>query len=83
MKHTKGPWFIDDESWIRSEETAETVLIPETYKSADLILIATAPEMLEALEMALETIKTDFQPRSRVDVIQGLQLTIAKARGES
>ena len=74
MSHTPGPWNIKQASW----GDAWRVWTPsETFRTwieyePDARLIAAAPDMLEALERAVEYLVDDEQARD----------AIAKARGE-
>lgn len=56
-KHTKGPWYVAsmgsdpfDQGLVTSEKTGENIAV--TYKAENARLIAAAPDMLEALEVA-------------------------------
>src|SRR5665213_2802854 len=66
MRHTNGPWFCDG-NFVRHVDTSK--LIAEVYISptsqngnimADSRLIASAPDLLEALYSALDLIKNEL-----------------------
>ena len=101
MKHTPGPWewqFEDDATMLRSIETDDLVMAeyfgtghPETFMpdgmNADLI--ATAPEMYEALEWLLNLRSgrakggDDFSANDQWDDAWDSAIkAIQKARGE-
>ena len=88
-KHTPGPWswnvrgFVgpasteDDQSFgMICDEVAECTY-SNGCKEANARLIAAAPDLLEALEMAL--VWLDYE--GKYDV-QGIRAAIAKARGQ-
>ena len=86
MRHTNGPWFCDG-NFVRHVDTSK--LIAEVYISptsqngnimADSRLIASAPDLLEALYSALDLIKNELGYGIVTDEIQA---AIAKAKGIS
>lgn len=91
FKHTPGPWHVDP-SWGPSEEHPEwaAINIGESWRSAsghigsaNARLIAAAPDMLHALNLALEYWQ-DRQQRykNRAPVwVQEARDAIAKATG--
>jgi len=79
--HTPGPWSIDkEERWVIHEPEGKsgTLVVPEIYLDddeaiANARLIASAPDLLEALECLLEMGHTKAGDLARA--------AIAKARG--
>lgn len=80
-KHTPGPWvtedlFIKDESdnkiaevhWRRNED----------QEVANALLIAAAPDLLEALDSIVE-----MNPPLPMGMIEAAEAALAKARGEA
>ena len=96
-KHTKGPWFFDqyghvygtvDGQPIDGLPGGKTILHPHVCTPrciANARLIAAAPELLEALKLALEYWRhrqQRYKNRSPVWV-QAARAAITKATGES
>jgi len=89
-KHTKGNWFAHD-GQIYPEETGKTLaLIPYFDKEneeqqANAYLIAAAPDLLEACQLALSLIRETFpfeHGRENVGLAWGsLEDAINKAQG--
>lgn len=90
-KHTPGPWFITKEDWVTGgydiaviqDKNGEEVLgISEWIRvnEPDLRLIAAAPDMLEALEIAKWIIEKNIH--GPVAGYSNIVDTIRKARGE-
>ena len=85
--HTPGPWLSHDKlthSEIVTNEHGSTV-VAEVYTEADAHLIATAPELLEALSTSIYLLS-----ESELDLetalhraLEHMQAAIAKAKGES
>lgn len=83
MKHTKGPWFVKDNGGkgelVGVASEASSWFVAEEVLAADALLIAAAPELLEAL--------TTLQAYC-IESIHGSKLgndiaaVIAKATGE-
>ena len=70
MKHTKGPWKLEDGNEIWNQNTRVATIVTshpyhEVNSSANARLIAAAPELLEACRRILETL-------SRKDTIGGV-----------
>ena len=90
-KHTPGPWEIDSEqpSTVKKFTHGNRLSIAtvhggygeKTRRTANARLIAAAPEMLEALEDALNLIDT-ITPFEG-DTVRKARAAIAKARGEA
>ncbi len=87
MKHTKGPWKAYQTSGKTIIETKlhtldsprKYIAILEEGTDQDAKLIAAAPEMLEALELAHRTLLLSNKLQSAHEV----ELVIKKAKGES
>lgn len=89
MKHTKGPWKLNKVDHLLLVEdqysivaTIEPQLLDNDTDNARLI--ATAPEMLEALELSLTYLKVANNDNGLIcDVaIETIQAVIKKAKGE-
>jgi hypothetical protein len=82
-KHTKGPWFVDDNQiWgngIPLAEIYKITVMSKEEQSANARLIAAAPELLEALQ---EFIKLGSSAGSNENLIAQATLVIAKATGD-
>jgi hypothetical protein len=87
-QYTFSPWFVDQYGhvygWSDTKGTRESVLILDSRYSkatrADKNLIATAPELLEALEGILSAgDSVTFQQRAR----EVARAAIAKAKGKN
>ena len=68
MKYSKGPWKADSDNWVRDSSGIPFISIMREYRSRDEIyatrdLIASAPEMFEALER-LDKIYSDMERTS-------------------
>lgn len=94
MAHTPGPWRIKKYSygfWVVSDEKRENITwighpsYPPRDNEANARLIATAPELLEALESTIEWIDSawpDVKSLDWEDWRQTVSKIVAKARGE-
>jgi hypothetical protein len=92
--HTKGPWvyFVvpgePNQSMILSDNGTKWVVahmlhngaLPSANHSGDGLLLAAAPELLEACEDALYLIKKSNCSNSE-NVVKTLEVAIAKAKG--
>lgn len=91
MKHTKGPWFFEDDKhnthkWIFSQATGYVIARfehDEINLEANAHLIAAAPDLLSACEAALIDLCSDELFESHKETINTLQSALKKARGES
>ena len=84
QKHTPGPWVIGydndtgpDDDYFIEWVTAGPAQLHEKNADADARLIASAPDLLEALEMA--QLWLEFDGRFNM---QKINAAIAKAKGE-
>jgi len=84
-KHTPGPWSVDDPHQIWAESAGEYVAItrvedwetiPREQAEANARLIATAPDLLEALNELI-----GWQTTAPHEAIQAAKAAIAKATG--
>jgi hypothetical protein len=76
MKHTKGPWKIDEYGDISSSRGIK-VVIDENMKKANARLIASAPDLLEACKFTLTCIKENWSDLSNAGAM--LEQAISKA----
>lgn len=77
-KFTPGPWFVD-ESHVSAEDG--TIVCDFITKPEDRVLIAAAPELLDAAKRALREL--DGRDDDSLAMIRiGLSEAIAKAMGE-
>ena len=99
QKHTPGPWHLGQDRNYEAAlvaENGETVARAawtggsgcelEIDKAADARLIAAAPELLEALEAARDTLKAhqmDYADSGYLTAIEDAEAAIARARGET
>jgi hypothetical protein len=84
--HTPGPWEAKDQ-WgyikVHSAENGVCVIHGLDSKAqANANLIASAPDLLSALEWALGQIEDDLCPDHQA-ALDGCRAAIAKARGEA
>lgn len=86
MNHTPGPWYEgssgNHQGIIIHEATGATVAV--SYDKKDTAIIAAAPELLDALELAEATIER-VNPRvhgSCGGTIEVIRAAIRKAKGE-
>ena len=90
MKHTPGPWRIEDGARIMPPHNATQLPIAkmgqlqhESQIEANARLIAAAPELLEAAELALKVLEqSGMITRQLLDADKELRAAIAKAKGE-
>lgn len=92
MKHTKGPWRVElntcIEVWNQNTHICDLSGDHESHTEvndlANARLIAAAPDMLEALEVALETLLEQPDLVGDADMsVRTIKSAIAKARGET
>lgn len=96
-KHTEGPWYVGEpnnsdtaihgiwtsDDWVIADTVNDTCL-PEEEQTANAVLMATAPELLEALEGLAQCVFDGLvagAPRFE-DAMLEAQRVIAKAKGE-
>ena len=87
--HTPGPWYLNPRGWVvQSTGDIITRLECSNNKEADARLIAAAPTLLEALELALVTIDGQAELFRACGAAYGIGATlqrtsaaIAKAKG--
>lgn len=91
-KHTPGPWYSEENNvftvqlgyWIAEMGKNKSFTKNNDERHANARLIAAAPELLEALELALVRLEQLNSPRcSNALTIGKVYGVIAKARGES
>ena len=89
-KHTPGPWYAancgnDEQGLIVSETSDSSIAV--AYDKRDAALIAAAPDLLAALELAVHYLDhpdiraMNFAMRSEVASVKA-HVAIAKAKGE-
>lgn len=86
MKYTPGPWeaYCRPELECRYQISSEQGgVIGFMNKEQDALLAATAPELLEALESALDTLFNQCGLEHDCELITDIRAAIAKARGKS
>jgi hypothetical protein len=87
--HTPGPWRADNNGRIYTQEGLYVAAVGDAPNRSGAKrdeyarLIAAAPELLEALEAAAETIKALDEDYDMHPVYIAARAAIAKARGES
>ncbi|GKX40609.1 hypothetical protein SOASR014_43480 [Pectobacterium carotovorum subsp. carotovorum] len=81
-KHTPGPW-----GWESGVLCSDKYIIggnSHSFNASNKKLIAAAPDLLEALELAESVIKNMAEPsNSKQKAILSCRAAIAKAKGES
>lgn len=86
MKHTKGPWELyqvnKTETRVYGKPMSRNVATI-TGSGADANLISAAPEMLEALQIAMECLDSPEFRHEHPSVEHHIRHAIAKAKGES
>ena len=89
-QHTPGPWKLIKGTHYQTIRVDNHVIADMRiiggyypYNNADAPLIAAAPELLEALENALEIIKGEYPSEQWPDYgVPQMEAAIQKARGE-
>jgi hypothetical protein len=99
VKHTKGPWEVRSgavytvegnkpiATMVRSERATEAGITP-VQRDMNTHLIAAAPELLEALEVALQNVHDFCEVNNSLEALQGeswwknAKAAIKKATGE-
>jgi hypothetical protein len=91
-KHTPGPWMANRSTVFGPDDanghvTHVAVLAHGQTLDANARLIAAAPELLDALQDAMEALamcqpRTDHGARWQSAAMQKARVTIAKAKGE-
>ena len=82
MSHTPGPWSL--ETYLPEHDAGETFIVGigndeiQVCDEANALLIAAAPELLEALERAIPEIAVVGIP----ELLEQCRDAIKKARGE-
>ena len=90
MKHTKGPWRteegMDDDTWTDVKHNADTIAMCHGYdyrtRTANARLIASAPDLLEALKSAMKWMDDRRELAEYVPEIATALNAIAKAEGK-
>ena len=88
MKHTPGPWRLDEGQSSRvylidgKDGAVGELVFAETRNPADARLIAAAPELLEALQELMDD-DAPWDGMRWADACDKARAAIAKARGES
>lgn len=91
IKHTQGPWELDAHGDIVGN--GETLFYPVNATKEDIDLVNAAPELLEALGLALSAIEQTTSEmtvgdrftnagQSLIDALMPCREAIAKAAGE-
>jgi hypothetical protein len=94
MKHTKGPWYVSGDEVCADTDKGQAELAtvhdeceyqPRLPKEANARLMASAPEMLEALEELMDPSHTcgcDCTMSEPCPIGEKARAAIAKAKGE-
>ena len=86
-KPTHGPWHFSRNEvkklWQDDKCHRCTTFIAEACRAQDVTIIASAPELLEALELMLELADDPNNYAGFSDHFSAAHAAIAKARGES
>ena len=83
-KHTEGPWFADGFRFVRQLNGQRHVIcrLPTHFKPADQLLIASTPELLEALNAIVQYWDEVVPPLHMNEMHKNAKAAIAKATGE-
>lgn len=78
-KHTPGPWAADGERFVRQVDAPRHVIcrLPYTNGQRDQLLIAAAPDLLEALQAYVDAADEDAE----LAAFNKCMAAIAKATG--
>ena len=81
-KHTPGPWHVASGCQIRSakDQIAKAWMMRNGEGLANAHLLAAAPELLEALELMIDTHDEGGWPTASITIARAV---ITKAKGES
>ena len=94
-KHTPGPWRVESGPYYRAirvdgEVIADVRQIGRSFNESNARLLAAAPELLAALEMAVQHYDewasadlSDYLDEARLPWLAPARAAIAKAKGES
>ena len=76
-KHTPGPWKVSYPNIVTTKSPKPMLIcsIPVINQEANARLIASAPELLEALSRIITNVRLD------IDLYEGARQAIAKAKG--
>lgn len=91
-KHTPGPWLedhtaepevmaqalLDNPSWVAVEDTSENGGHVAYCAPENAPLIADAPAMLKAMEIAFNALRSSAGPEERINAADTLRALIAK-----
>ena len=81
-RHTPGPWRWEPSHHSVVQPNGDNVLVGPSYK-ANARLIAAAPDLLEAAELARATVERLNRHGSANGTLDVLSAAIAKATGEA
>lgn len=81
MKHTRGPWEVRGQEIYGNEPNG--YICKWSGRSANASLIAAAPELLEALKMAVAVMQNNNIDESMAGKFEVFTDAINKAKGES
>lgn len=82
-KHTIGPWHVFSVYAQHEVRTPTDTLVAVVDSREDARLISAAPELLGALQMAVEWIKEYRQGDNAVQTLRDANRAISKAQGAS
>lgn len=77
-KHTPGPWVVDDNAIVKGKGHGRYAVALNVNHAEDARLISAAPELLEALEIAVAQLDRDGHDLNKLGF---LKQTINKAKG--
>ena len=84
MEHTPGPWYEtktagNHQGLVISENTGETIAL--TYKITNALLIAAAPDLLEACKMVVRYVDEGIRVESEYSEMCREAISKAEGRG--